>query len=156
MAAMKYGYVKGPDTIVNLPLAASQAFSQVGGGFVKVNASGHLEVCGATDDFIYGWADVPFGNVDRMSGSVFTSSSTAGKDSAVVHLASNTTIFRIPSDATVAATIIGNACDLVVASSVQQADIGEEAKQVLRIVDVSAEDITDTTVLVVVNAIQAN
>lgn len=157
MAVLRYGQVKGEDIIVNRGISASQAFSRIGGGFVKLdNATGFVTACVAADTEIYGWAVPAFGNNDRVSGNVFTSSSTAGLDRAVVHLAHDSAVFRIPADATPAATDIGKASDIVVATNVQQADIGTQVTSVLRIVEVTQQDIDDTAVQVSVNIRQAS
>ena len=71
------------------------------------------------------------------------------------NLAHDGAIFRMPADATPAATDIGRACDIVMSTYLQQADIGTSTTDVLRIVDVSTQDIADVAVQVSVNARQA-
>lgn len=156
MAVLKYGQVSGDEQVFEYGISASQAFSRIGGGFVKLDTStGYVTVIGAADPEIFGWAVPAFGNNDRISGNIFTSSSTAGNDKAQVYIAHSNAIFRIPADATPVITDQGKACDIVVASNVQQADIGTSATDVLSIIKVSQDDIDDTAVRVAVNIRQA-
>jgi hypothetical protein len=156
MAVLRYGQVKGEEIVVEKGITASDTYDLKGGGFVKLDTStGYVTRCGAADTEIYGWAKPPFGNANRVSGTVYTASSTAGLDKAAVYLAHSGAIFRIPADATPAATDVGKACDIVVSSSLQQADIGTSTTDVLMIVDVTTDDIADTAVQVSVNARQA-
>jgi hypothetical protein len=156
MAVLRYGQVGGEEQVVEVGITASDAYDLKGGAFVKLdNSTGYVTLCLAADTEIYGWAKPPFGRNDRVSGTTYTASSTAGLDKAQVYLAHGGAIFRMPADAAPAKTDIGRACDIVMSGNIQQADIGTSTTDVLRIVNVTTDDIADTAVQVTVNARQA-
>ena len=134
---IKYGHIRGPKVIVDAyPIAASQAFKNLGGKFCKL-ATNVLDIADSGDSELFGWAEV----------GEFTSSATAGADIAQVNV-SELSVYRLPADAAPATTIKGDTCDLIIASNIQQADIGESSEDVIQVLNI---DITDVTVDVRMN-----
>lgn len=125
-----------------LDLAASCVFKNKGGKFMTKDGSGNYAISVATDTQIAGWA---------MYSGDFTSSSTATADKVVI-CDDLDAIFEMPTDAAFTAAelkaLIGKTCDLVVNSSVQQADIGASSTDVVKIV---GGDVTAQTVFVKLN-----
>ena len=138
---VKYGQVSGGTCIVNMPVGASEVFTDTGAKFVTQDGSGNIDASGAADTEIFGWA---------MCGT-FTSQGTDGLDSLPVNIALDA-IYRIPADGTVDKSMVGKSCDISVSSNVIKADIDATATDVIQIVDV---DITNQEVLVRLNPSKA-
>jgi len=140
---IKFEYVYGDRHIVGpVPVGASEVFKNTGGKFCWFDTSRRLEVAGSGNNpdsgaFIYGWALAP----------AFTASSTEGGTSLQVDVSTNS-VYRMPADAAVLATMRGKSCDLVTTSNVQYADVGEANEKYLIIEDV---DITNQWVYVRMN-----
>lgn len=137
---IKYGFLRGKQVHVRRGVAASQAFKNLSGKFVKLDSSEYLDIADSGDTVLFGWAEV--GEI--------TSSSTAGQDVLVVNISLDA-IYRIPADAAVTENLVGKSCDLIVASNIQKADIGESTEDVIIIVAVDAIDIANQTVQVRLN-----
>lgn len=141
---MKYGYEGfGSRLLVGpVPVGASEAFKNSGGKFVWFDTSRRIEVAGSGNNpdsgaFILGWAEC----------GEFTASSTEGKTKLMVDVSTNS-VYRIPADAAVTAAMRGKSCDLVTASDIQKADVGEANEKYLLIRDI---DIANQEVLVSIN-----
>jgi len=132
-----FGYAQSTKRriIGHVPVAASQAFTDDGGKFVKLDTNDRADIADSGDTVVFGWACV----------GDFTASATAGRDLIPVDT-SRETQYWIPADAAVTRAMVGNTCDLIVtAADVQQADVGENNEAILWIDDV---DITNQMVLV--------
>lgn len=140
MKEVRYGYLYGPKIFVPVPMAASQAFKNLSGKFIKLDTNKRGDIADSGDIELFGWVEV--GEI--------TTSSTAGQDILVANISVDA-VYRIPADATVAASLRGETCDLIVASDIQQADIGESTEDVIQIVAVTADDIANQTVQVRLN-----
>jgi len=116
-----------------VPVGASEVFSNNSGRFCKFDNSRRLEVAGSGDGNLFGWVD-----------DVVTASSTEGATKVYVDV-NPMSLFWIPADDTVTAAMRGLTCDLVVASNIQRADVGESNEDVIWIQDV---DIANQLVLV--------
>ena len=145
MPARSYGPIfrtVEPTVVPNIPMAASAAFKALGGKFVTWDGTSTATISVAGDTQIFGWAAV---NGD------LTTSATAGADKVAVITDLNC-VFELPSDAVFTAAqglaLIQKTCDLVVNSTIQQADIGASSTDVLKIVGFN---VTDQTVYVTIN-----
>jgi len=131
----KFDYVFGSRLIIGpVPIGASEVFKNTGGKFVWFDTSRRIEVAGSGNNpdsgaYIFGWALAP----------AYTASSTEGGDSCMVDVSTNS-VYRIPADAAVLATMRGKVCDLVTTSNVQYADVGEANEDYLIIVDVDIKN----------------
>ena len=129
---VKYGYLRGPRVFADAwPIAASQAFKNDGGKFVKL-ATNQVDIADSGDTELQGWAEV----------GEYTSSATAGADKADVDV-SPLSIYRMPADADPATTVLGDTCDLIITSDIQYADVGESTEDVIKIIN---HDSTNDTV----------
>lgn len=138
---VRYGQLNQIAVNVKVPAAASQAFKNLGGKFVKLDANKRADLADSGDAELFGWADV--GEI--------TTDSTAGQDEVLVNISLDA-VYRMPADAAVTAALVGETCDLIVDSDgIQQADVGESSKDVIQIVAVDAEDIANQTVQVRLN-----
>ncbi len=128
---VKYSWLRGPRVIIDaVGLTASQVFKNAGGKFVRL-ATNRISIAGSGDTELIGWA---------MIGEQ-TTSATAGQDTVGVDI-SELSVYRLPADATPASTILGDTCDLIVASDIQQADIGESSEDVIQVLGFDATDST--------------
>jgi len=134
---VKYGQVAGSRVIVNMPVGASEVFTDTGAKFVIQDGSGYIDAAEATSSELFGWAEC----------GAFTSQSTDGYDSVPVNIALDA-IYRIPADAAVTADMVGKTCDISKSSNVIKADVDASTYDVIQIVDV---DITNQEVLVRLN-----
>lgn len=132
MGEVKYGHRYGPQCLVEGAIGASEVFKFLGGGWVKSDGSNRLEVAGSGDTELIGWFQT---TVD------FTASSTEGQDKGLVDISCNS-VYRMPSDAAAAATDMWETCDLIVASNIQKADVGESNEDVIQIVGFDATNVT--------------
>lgn len=126
----KYGiiFMPNPGSVKqDQPCAASVAFKNLSGKFMVKDGSSNYAIADSGDTELAGWA---------MAGE-FTASSTAAKTTVPI-VDDFSAIFEIPSDATFTAAelkaLVGKTCDLIVASNIQQADIGESTEDVIIIV----------------------
>jgi hypothetical protein len=142
---IKHGYQYGNRQLVGpVDVGASEVFSNQGGHFVWFDTSRRIEVAGSGNNpdsgaFIFGWAEC----------GAFTASSTEGGSNLMVDV-SFSSVYCIPADAAVLATMRGKKCDLVTTSNIQYADVGEANEGYLIIVDV---DITNQLVYVHMNPV---
>jgi hypothetical protein len=125
--SIEYGYRQGHDrSIIALPMAASEVLKKQGGGFVKTNTSGNGVIAAATDTGIVGAL--------RFTED-FTCSSTAG----ATILPCDTSLeseYELPlgSASTWADTQIGNACDLIVESSIQKVNLNGNTDKTMLVI----------------------
>ena len=135
---VKYGYLRGPRMIVKAwPIAASQVFHDRGGKFVILDTNDRVDIADSGNAQIEGWAESPSG---QGLAAGFTSSATAGADSAEVDV-SELSLYRVPADADPANTR-GETCDLIVTTNIQYADVGESNEDVIQILDLDTADDT--------------
>lgn len=122
-------------------LTASQVFKRRSGHFVKL-VSNYATIAGSGDVEIKGWA---------LVGKDWTSSATAGQDKITID-ADPGHVWEIPADATFTESsllaLIGDTCDLIVNSNIQQADIGESFEDVIVIM---GGDVDEQTLYVHMN-----
>ena len=127
--------------LIEMGLTASQVFKRRSGHFVKI-ASNRATIAGSGDTQIWGWA---------LVGKDWTSSNVAGQDKVTIDT-HPMHVWEIPSDASFTASgllaLIGDTCDLVVNSNIQQADIGESNEDVIVIV---GGDVDEQTLYVHMN-----
>lgn len=142
MSDMSYGKKWGSDLAVEVPLAASQVFKYKSGKFLVKNGDGNYEIADSGDTEIAGWA---------MINGEFTSNSTAATDKVAMNISLDA-VFEIPADATFTAAELKamrmKTCDLIVASNIQKADIGESNEDVIQIID---GDVDSQTLFVRIN-----
>lgn len=120
-----------------MPFAASQVFHRLGAAFVVLGASdGRVAAAAAADTYLFGWWEVPgfSPGAPEVVGDKFTSSATAGTKYDNVLAGNPLMTYKVPTDATLTAAMFGDACDLVVTSDKQMADVGTSVTDVLRIV----------------------
>ncbi len=131
--------------LIEFPVAASQAFTRRSGHFVKKDVNNRADIADSGDTQLQGWA---------LVGKDWTSSATAGADKVTVDT-HPLHVWEIPSDATFTAatlaTIVGETCDLIVNSNVQQADFGESNEDVIMIV---GGDVDEQTLYVHMNPLK--
>src|SRR3990167_6973554 len=123
----KYDIIAGPEgPTLPYEAAASVNFENRSGKLVKIDANNRVDLAGATDTNIIGWALV--GDV--------TTSATAGDDLVVVNLGKGI-IFEMPLDAARTEAqlkaLIGETCDIIVTSNIQYADYDASTYDVLEI-----------------------
>lgn len=129
---LKYDQVAGPVVNMDMPIGASEVFKDLSGHFVKPDGSGRIEIAGATDVNIIGWA---------LQGAR-TASSTEGADIASVNVAKDA-VYEIRavgvagaavSEATLKAAR-GETCDIqMVDTTLQCASLVASAVDILLIV----------------------
>ena len=119
MGTIKYGFVYGVRCQIPVAIGNSVVFEDLGGKFVKlettVDVDGKMQVVMAdTTDAIGGWLDV----------AEYTSSSTAGQDTALLDV-SPLSIYRMPVTAgTFALADVGDICDLYIDTATQGINAG--------------------------------
>ena len=144
MSRIKFGpecWAGGPQPI-NLPMAASQKFHELGGALCHVDSNGRFALTLTATASVLGWCNLGYSVGDsHVSGSVgsrvFTTSSTAGEKQLMTILAGGE-MFWMPADDTfVEATHRGIDCDLIGVNdgTKQTADIGTSSTNILRIID---------------------
>ena len=125
---LKYGWLRGGKTSVPWSMTAAQAIGDRSGKFASRNVTtGFIEIADTTGD-IFGWIE---GAAD-----------TSTDDPAVYNVIVDTTaVFRIPLaydngsyNVNYSAALLGETCDLYVASSVQYADPATVSNDTLIIV----------------------
>lgn len=138
-STVKYGYVYGPRSMVEVPLAASQTFTDNGGKFVEVKngTAGYATIVGDGGNYIDGWAET----------GAYTSDATAGQDWVNMDTSCNS-VYYMPANTTVTQSMVGTLCDITVTSNVQSAAVDASTDDLLYIVDV---DITNQAVYVKIN-----
>jgi len=138
MGASRFGPIDRKGAIgVRMPFAASQPFHRLGAAFVTLaSATGRVTAGVAADTYLFGWWEVPGFSpaAPEVASDVFTTSSTAGTKYDNVIAGNPLMTFHVPTDEALAAANMGDACDLVVTSSKQMADIGTSTTDLLRIV----------------------
>ena len=148
MAEIKYGHMEGPGRGKEIPVAASQYFSRLGGHFVYLNA-GNVTLNASATGIVAGWAEVP---KDTAGYNAWKSSATAETDKVFVITGLGDT-FKLPIDetnASLAASYLGQGACLMISGStyttIQSAKIGGNvAASPVSIVGV---DVANKTVLV--------
>lgn len=161
---MKYRCITGVHRSKEYPVAASQQFNLSGGAFVVLDANGNIRLALTADATIFGYAVVPTRSATgSVTGSVWTSSATAGQSRIPVIRITADQEFLVPANATVTAAMRGNACDLIGANdgTAQQANVGISVTDVLLIQEVGndktlGELVTDVLVRVNPAKIQAD
>jgi len=130
MKRVKYDKIRGDSigVVENVPVASSQAFKLGSGKYVKLDGSQRADIADSGDTELFGWA---------LVGGDTTSSATAGATKISVDT-SPLSVNELPIDETQTeaqlAALLGKTCDLIVASDIQQADIGESNEDVIQIV----------------------
>ncbi len=126
---LKYGQVTGPQAIVEMPIGASEVFKNLSGHFVKMDDAGRIEIAGATDVDIVGWA---------LQGER-TASSTEGANKAGVNVALDA-IYEMPACGAAGAALteanlqaaVGETVDIqMVSTNYQYADLSASAVDIL-------------------------
>lgn len=141
---IKYGYVGGGRVTLEYPVAASQVFVHTGGAFVKLDANKRCDIADSGDAELLGWADT----------GAFTASATAGVTIVPV-IISVDSLFLLPTDVTRTEAqlraLVGETCDLIVATNVQYADVGESNEDVIQIMGYQYYDASNQAVVVRMN-----
>ncbi len=114
---LKYGIFNGDPIMKSFPVGASERFYNLSGKFVRMDGSGRIEICNASNVNIIGWAEC----------GEFTASSTEGADKVDVNC-NLETAYEIPAytDGTTAVTAavatlhVGESCDIVMVSTYYQ------------------------------------
>jgi len=122
---LKYGHVRGGSEGFNVPIGASEVFSNASGRFVKPDgANRRAELAGDADTELMGF----------LVCEAFTSSATEGADERFC-INDLTAVFRIPVNAgTYAKTMIGETCDLSISSNIQGAQLNASDEDTLIVV----------------------
>lgn len=129
---LKCGQVAGGLSVISFPIGASEVFKDISGHFVVPDGSGRVEIAGATDTDILGWA---------LQGER-TASSTEGNDKCDVNTAYDA-VYEMPAilNAGTAPTeaqliaAVGETCDIkMVSTNYQYANINTGSIDILLIV----------------------
>jgi len=128
---VKFGLIYGYPVLVPADIGASEVFKNLGGGWMKSDASGRLEISGSGNAELIGWLDA----------AEATASSTEGASKGAVDISVDS-VYRMIADAAAAATDLWETCDLIVATNVQKADVGESNEDVIQIVGYDATNVT--------------
>jgi len=112
MASLLYGVKTLETPVIKLPVAADQTFYHQGHAFVLVDGNGHVAIATDADATIFGYAIIPSGMGAGTVADTWVSSATSAADFLAVVPAGSGAQFLVPSTDTVAATQIGNACDI--------------------------------------------
>ena len=148
MAKTPYGIVNATQDIVHeFPVGASEVFKRNGGGWVKEDSSGRIEMAGATSTNI-------IGHIEWRSD--LTASSTEGADKVAVNLDVAGIVASMPISGTYAATMRGKTCDIIVTSSVQYANVAASSIDVLEIIGEHEKNSSGTVDSVLVKLFTAN
>lgn len=127
MAVIKYGYVKGTEVTIDMPVAASEVFKHLSGCFVEYNSAGRVAVAGATSTDLAGWA---------YTGE-YTASATAGNTRVPVNVAFDA-VYRMPLETAYTEAqllaVCGKFCDIAVTSNVQYANPGGTSINIIQVV----------------------
>jgi hypothetical protein len=138
MGATRFGPIDRKGLVgTKMPFQASQPFHRLGGAFVVLDATtGHVAAAVAASTFLFGWWEVPGFSpaAPEVSSNVFTTSSTAGTPYNNVLVGNPLATYHMPSDEALTAAMFGDACDIVVTSSKQMADVTTGTTDILRIV----------------------
>jgi len=123
----------------NFPVGASEVFKAAGGGVLKEDGSGRVEIATATDTNLIGNSTF---NED------FTASSTEGATEIPVCYDLDA-VFEIPIDTgTWADTMRGETCDLAVTSNVQGVNLSASSTDVIQLIDKGTTNAAGTVVSV--------
>mgnify|MGYP001570767045 CR=1 FL=1 len=123
----EYGRRKGLDhNRFTFPGGASEVFKQAGGGFLRTDGSGRVEIAVAGDTELIGGALL---NAD------LTASATEGGTVVEVDM-SYESVYEVPiNTGTWADTMRGKDCDLSVVSSIQGVDLTASGEDVVQLID---------------------
>lgn len=136
----EYGYRKGPQDNVEMPIGASEVFKKKGGAFMQTDGSGRAEIATAAATDIVGHA---------MFNEDFTASSTEGATKLPINR-SLEAWYELPVSGTWADTMLGEDCDIIVTSSIQYANLAAATTRVLNIVQKGTTNAAGTVVSVIV------
>ena len=132
MSEIRYGWVAGgPPAYVPAAIGASEVFKNLSGRWMGSDAAGYLDVADTDAAELQGWGE--YGEL--------TAPATDGLLEIVVDISPNS-VYRMPADDTPALTDMWETCDIVVASNIQQADVGQSNQDVLIICGFNATDLT--------------
>jgi len=134
---MKYGYRKGPRCLIEFPVGASEVFKRDSANLVISDGAGTGRVIPATDAGqakIIGWAYV--------SKDFTTPASPEGADKVAVDISFDS-VYEIPANAAVSASLVGHTCDIVVTDNVCKANVSGITYKVIQIlaVDVAKQSV---------------
>ena len=129
-AQLRYGIIKGEDTVAWIPIrmGASEVLKAKSGRFVKDDGSSRMEVAVDGSTLLSGWVE----SADQ------TTSATEGATECPFVPASGALgcVFRIPiNSGTYVVAMQNNTCDLSVSSDIQGAQLDASAEDTLIVVD---------------------
>ena len=154
--SLKYGCITPNAKGRMYPVAASQYFAHLGGGFVYLDSSGHVVAAITNTATLFGYCEAPAGVGAGAAGSAYwKSSATAGADQLFVITDKNAE-FLVPTTVTVTGAMLGGAWDLIGVNdgTVQQGDLDTSSTDVIIAVDLGVNITTDAAVtdaLVMIN-----
>lgn len=140
-----YGRRRGTGVgLFTFPSGASEVYKQAGGGFVRTDGSGRVEIAVAGDTEIIGAALL---EADQ------TASSTEGGTNVLVDM-SYESVYEVPiNTGTWADTMRGKDCDLSVSSSIQGVDLTASGEDVVQLIDKGTTNAAGTVVSVLVKLV---
>jgi len=163
MASIKYGCLEPNPKTKMFPVAASQYFYHEGCNAVILDDDGNIRQLLTLDETIFGVAVVPKGMGAGTSNDYWLSSATAAADIIPVIMAIEKYNFLFPSDSTITASMIGNACDIVAVNDGTSTYVAAETgtEDVFTIQDLgtnvhAAASATDVIVKLNLNNLQAD
>lgn len=130
MKQLKYGWIGGGKTSVEIEMGADEVIKAASGRFVKLDANGRGEIAGDTDGALFGFVEAP----------EETTSSTEGGTSYNC-IIDTTAKFRIPVDSgTYVIGMRGETCDLAVSDGVQGVQLDAADEDTVIIIDGDVDD----------------
>lgn len=136
-----------------MPVAADVNFAHAGANLVYRDANGHITVAGAATATIVGIVtNIPEGVGAGIDERFWKSRNVAGVDYLPVIEVRQDYLFLLPADDTVTQSMVGNAADLVLVSTIPQVDVGTSVTEIFIIKGLGTElDGTATDVIVQLN-----
>ena len=136
VAPMSYGVLNDAGNLGRIPnclLKPAEVFKSKSGKFVAPDGTDDFDVAQSGDTMITGWAVVQ-GTTDGADGYTVPASTIPTRKEVITDINGR---FLMPADAAVTEAIKGLTCDIIVASNIQKADVGESTEDVLIIYDIN-------------------
>lgn len=134
---MNYGLTNpgdfAPAVYPDMLLKPAEVFKAQSGKFVKMDGTDDVAVAGSGDTQLVGWASVE-GVTGSVDGYTVPASTKPRRVDVITDINAR---FVMPADAAVTEAIKTLTCDLIVASNIQYADVGESNEDVIVIYDIN-------------------
>jgi len=133
---LNYGLLSDASSCARMPdclIKAAEVFNAQSGKFVKADGTDDHAVAGSGDTQLTGWASIK-GGTEGATGYTVPAAATPTYKEIITDINAR---FLMPADAAVTRAIRGLTCDLIVASNIQKADVGESNEDVIVIYDIN-------------------